>query len=148
MTDRVIETEADRKLLYRFIAAQKKLPFTVTVTRGKKRSLAQNDLQHKWLTEITYQLPDDDYEGWRTYCKLHFGVPILRAENPEFKEAYDEVIRPLPYELKLKRIRQLDFPVSRRMTTKQFTKYLDDMHAHFTKQGVVLTDPEREEVAA
>lgn len=148
MTERVIETEQDRKFLYRLIAAQKKLPFTVTITQGKHRTTAQNNLQHKWIAEIASQLPDDDVEGWRTYCKLHFGVPILRAENPEFREEYDELIRPLPYERKLQAIRRLDLEVTRRMTTKQLTKYLDDMHRHFTEQGVALTDPEREAIDA
>ena len=83
------------------------------------------------------------------YCKLHHGVPILRNENDAFKQAYDQVIRPLSYEDKLKTMMvPLDMPVTRIMTTDQKTRYLDAIAQGFLEQGVALTEPEGRKVAA
>jgi len=137
MTTRTIKTEADReaavKLLENFA-----LPATLSLTKGVKRSLPQNDLQMNRIKEISDQL------GWstketRAYCKLHIAVPILRAENPEFREAYDRIIKPHSYEEKLElMVEPFDFPVTRLFKTAQMTQYLDAMARHFASQGVVL----------
>ena len=84
MTERFIETEQARKMLLRFIEAQK-LPMTVSVTLGRRRSADQNRLQRKWMNEISEQLGDQTPEEVRGYCKLTIGVPILRAENEKFR---------------------------------------------------------------
>lgn len=141
MTSRV-ETEQDRTLLVRFIENHK-LPMTVEVTAGKHRTNDQNRLQRQWMNDIASQLPEHSAEEWRGICKLHFGVPILRAENEAFCAVYDEVIRPLPYEAKVKTMMvPIDLPVTSKMTTKQKTAYLDQIQKHFTELGVVLTDPD------
>jgi hypothetical protein len=141
MTTRFVETEQDRILLVRFIQSQP-LPLTVTLSKGGKRSLKQNKLQRLWMNEISEQLGDWTPEEVRGYCKLTIGVPILRAENEGFRERYDAIVRPLPYEQKLALMMEpLDFPISRLMTTKQATAYLDGVHRHFSEKGVALTDP-------
>ncbi len=142
MSSRVVETEQDRTLLVRFIENHK-LPMTVEVTVGKHRTTEQNRLQRQWMIDIAGQLPEFSAEEWRGYCKLHFGVPILRAENEAFCAVYDEVIRPLPYDAKIKIMMvPIDLPVTSKMTTKQKTAYLDQIQKHFSERGVVLTDPE------
>lgn len=139
---RSVETEQARTMALKFIEA-KALPFTMTVIDGKRRSNDQNDLQQLWVMEIAQQLGDRTPEQVRGYCKLHFGVPILRHDNPVFKMEYDAVIRPLPYEAKLKLMMEpFDFSVTRIMTTRQKKEYLDAMHQHFSEQGVILTNPE------
>ena len=35
----------------------------------------------------------------------------------------------------------LDFPITRLMTVKQQTEYLDGVHRHFSDKGIILTDP-------
>lgn len=141
MTLRFVETEQERTMLVRFIE-QHKLPFAASISKGSKRSTRQNRLQAQWLNEIAQQLTEDDAEGWRGFCKLHFGVPILRGENEPFREVYDRLIRPMDYEAKIEAMRApLDLAVTRLMTTKQMTAYLDAMHRHFSALGVVLTDP-------
>lgn len=140
-----IKSEGDRALV-RDAIGKRKLPFTVKIEKGAKRSLEQNKLQRLWVNEASDQLGDESAEDKRAYCKLHFGVPILRNENEEFRRAYDRVIRPLPYELKLEAMKvPLDFPVTRLMTAKQKTAYLDAIYQHFRSQGVVLTEPNRED---
>ena len=107
--------------------------------------MEQNRLQRLWLKEACEQLQDETIEEKRGYCKLHFGVPILRNENDEFKAAYDKIIMPHTYEDKLQMMMlPLDFPVTRLMTTGQHKRYLDDVYHFFTGLGVQLTEPKSE----
>lgn len=138
---RTVETEHDRTRLYRWLATRK-LPFVINLTEGVKRSDRQNRLNRQWMSDIAKQL------GWeveyaRGYCKLHFGVPILRNDDEAFAAEYDAVIKPLPYEHKIKLMMvPFDFGVTRLMTVKQERQYLDAVQLHFAEQGVILTDPE------
>src|SRR6185436_15496283 len=98
--DRLIEDEPNRKLLIRFIE-QQHLPFVVTVTKGRKRSVAQNKLQRQWMNELAAQMRGETEwtaEQWRGYCKLHFGIPIRREESDVFRQMYDRVLKPLTYD--------------------------------------------------
>lgn len=109
----------------------------VSVRTGKDRSLPQNSFTHAWYAQIARELPEDDELGWKCYCKLHHGVPILRAEDEEFRETYDAVIKPLTYEQKLIAMRH--WPVTSLMTRKQLTKYADAVQDDFAARGVTLT---------
>lgn len=147
MTSRSVRTEEDRALLLRYLR-QHKLPFTVEVHKGEKRSAEQNRLQRLWIGEIAEQLDGHSPEEIRAYCKLHFGVPILRAENDLFREKYDAHIRDLSYERKIAIMAEpLDLPVTRLMTTEQKSRYLDQVFKHFAEQGLALTLLERQSTA-
>ena len=142
MTDRIVQTEDDRHMLVKLVE-EHAMPFTVTLTKGKRRSVAQNRLQRQWMNEISEQLDDRTPEEWRGYCKLTIGVAILKEENEAFAHAYDKIVRPLSYEDKLAGFMlPLDWAVTRHMTTKQKTKYLDGVARHFGEKGVILTQPE------
>lgn len=112
--------------------------------KASKRTIEQNRLQRLWINEIHEQRDGDQTkEEIRAYCKLHFGVPILRNDDEQFREAYDRVIRPLDYSDKIFAMSvPLDFPVTRLMTTKQKTRYLEEMRKYFLELGVRLTDPD------
>lgn len=141
MTSRTVETEHDRKMLIRFIEGHR-VPFIAELTPGKRRSVEQNRLQRKWMTEISEQLGDRTPEDVRAYCKLTIGVPMLREENETFRAKYDEVVRPLSYAQKIAIMSEpLDMPVTRLMSTKQHASYLDAIFRHFSEQGLVLTVP-------
>lgn len=142
MSSRVITSETDRKNLLLWLG-QVDLPVTVNVTKGKKRSVDQNRLQWLLINEIAEQLPDQEPEWWRAYCKLTIGVPILRAENEGFREDYDRIIRPHSFEDKIRLMGwAIDWGVTRLMNTRQFTIYIDNIYKHFTDEGLVLTVPE------
>lgn len=100
------------------------------------RTGAQNAGTHLLYEIIAQTLPEDDAAGWKRYCKLHHGVPILRAENPEFREAYDAAIKPLPYEAKLAIMKY--FPVTSLMDKGQIGRYIDAMREYFEPLGVIL----------
>lgn len=107
-----------------------------------RRSIPQNRLQHKWWAEIARQRGDMTPAEVKAEAKAWFGVPILRGENDEFRERYDEVIKPLPRELKLKAMHLL--PVTSLMNKDQHRRFLDEVYRHYTWQGFRLTLPERE----
>lgn len=119
------------------------LPITVTWSQGAKRSHAQNRLAQAWFTDIARHFGDRTHEDVRADCKLRHGVPILRAENEAFRQSYDRTMKRLPFEAKLEAVKAFDLPVSRLMTVKQMTAFLDAVHQEFATQGVPLTDPER-----
>jgi len=108
----------------------------VNVKAGKDRSLPQNAITHVWYAQIARELREDDELGWKCYSKLHFGVPILRAEDEEFRSTYDAVIKPLSYEQKLMAMRC--WPVTSIMTKEQLSKYAEAMQADFARRGVRL----------
>lgn len=111
-----------------------------TCGREKKRSLEQNNFSHTWYEQMAKELPEDDVIGWKCYCKLHHGVPILRAENEEFKKAYDAAIKGLDYERKLQAMRIL--PVTSLMTKAQLSAYLEEVQKDFLNRGVRLEFPQ------
>lgn len=118
------------------------LPLTVSIRKGADRTVDQNKLQRLWLNEAAEQLGDQTPEELRAYCKLTIGVPIMRESSEDFRAKYDAIIKPHTYEEKLTMMAEpLDFPVTRLMTTREKTQYLDAMHDHFTRQGIVLTEP-------
>lgn len=113
---------------------------SVSVKAGKKRSLSQNDISHAWYEQLARELREDDALGWKCYAKLTIGVPILRAEDEEFRAVYDSAIKGLSYEQKLGVMKIL--PVTSLMTKAQLSKYLEGMQTEFQKRGVWLQFPE------
>lgn len=142
MTTRIIKNKFDLESLFTYLS-NFKLPFTINVKQGKDRSVEQNALAFKWYLEAEQQ-GDMKVNEYRGYCKLHFGVPILRHESEEFRELYDKHFKGISYEDKLEIMssEKFDFPVTRLMSTGQMKRYLDDVYDHFTGLGFQLTEPE------
>lgn len=100
---------------------------------GKDRSLDQNSASHCWYQEIADTLKENSAHEVKQFCKLHFGVPILRAENEEFRDVYDRAIKDtLTYEQKLKAMDFID--VTSIMSTDQMGRYMVDMQTHYWEQ--------------
>ncbi len=115
------------------------------ITEGSSRSLSQNAISHAWYEQVARELREDDALGVKCYCKLHFGVPILRAEDDEYREVYDSSIKLMTYEQKLKAMHH--WPVTSLMTKQQLSKYLEMVQAEFQKRAVFLEFPPEEAVA-
>lgn len=111
----------------------------VTATGGK-RSLPQNAISHTWYAQMAREDKQDDELGHRCYCKLHHGVPILRAESPEFREFYDTAMRGLPYEQKREFMKFV--PVTSLMDKTQLSKYLEAVQADYATRGIRLEFPQ------
>lgn len=112
----------------------------VTAKDGSPRSLDQNAISHAWYAQLADELREFDDLGWKCFCKLHFGVPILRAEDAEFRSFYDAGLKGLSYEQKISAMKFV--PVTSLMTKAQLSKYLEAMQADFVGRGVVLEFPE------
>lgn len=118
---------------------------TVKVKAGKGRSLDQNAISHAWYAQVARELREDDERGVKRFCKLHFGVPILRAEDEEFREVYDSTLKAwLTYEQKLQAMDIL--PVTSSMSTKQLHQYMLDVQDHY-RGRVALEFPIEEQAA-
>ena len=101
----------------------------INIKTGKDRSIPQNAIKHVWFEQLARELREDTALGYKCYCKLHHGVPILRTEDEEFREAYDSVIKPLTYEKKLVAMRC--WPVTSLMSKPQLTAFLEAVQADF-----------------
>lgn len=111
----------------------------VSAKVGKSRSLDQNAISHAWYEQLARELKEDDALGWKCYCKLHHGIPILRAEDEEFRAFYDAALIGLSYEQKLGAMKFV--PVTSNMKKPQLSKYLEAMQADFRSRGVALEFP-------
>lgn len=143
MATTIIKSAAGLMFWAAKMVAAAKFPLTLAITIGEPtRREKQNKLAQRWFSDIARQREDMTHEDARAMCKLHFGVPILRAENDAFCASYDRVMKALPYEAKLEAIKAFDMPVTRLMTVKQMTAFMDALQQYWSKQGVRLTDPE------
>lgn len=141
MGSAAIRTEHDRKMAIKRIE-NAELPCTVTITKGAPRSLEQNRLQQMWNLELSEQ-GDMEAEEYRAYNKAFFGIPILLAENEAFRQQYEAIVKPLPYEQKLEIMKApIDFPCTRLMTTRQHKAFLDKVYVYWTSKGFSLTEPQ------
>ena len=115
----------------------------VTVKVGRDRTEEQNRLQRKWMLELEGQ-GDMSAEEYRGFCKLHFGVPIMLNECPDFAEVYNRLIAPMDYQDKLALMMvPMDLPLTRIMSRSQKSRYLDAIWHHFTIEGFRLTETDR-----
>lgn len=141
MTTHIVRSAEEMERVARLVGNLKP-PLTITVTSGASRSIEQNKLQRLWCMEAAEQLGDRTAEEVRGFCKLHYGVPIMREGHEDFRETYDRLIKPLPYETKLAFMMEpLDFPITRLMTVGEKSQYLDAMHKGLSELGVKLTEP-------
>lgn len=140
--NRTIETDNDKAMASKLIEGRS-VPFTLSLTDGKHSSTKQNKTQFMWFKEISEQKGDVTAQEIRAYCKLVIGVPILRDQNEAFRIRYDEVLKPLSYEMKLSIMGEpFNLPVTSLMSTKQMSEYMDSIFRHFSSQGIILTIPE------
>ena len=134
-----IKTEVERMNLVREISTMK-LPFYCEI-KARDRSLDQLALAFRWYGQIAARLREHDTTGWRRLCKWHFGVPILRAADPDYNHAcvifnalhYEQIIFAMDY-----------WPVTSIMSVTQMSEYLTAIQTHFgDRYGIILTGLEQ-----
>lgn len=116
------------------------MPLTVSWTQGAPRRNVQNRLAQRWFSDIAKQMQDRTREEVRAECKLRFGVPILCDENQAFRASYNRALGPLTYEQRAQAVMALDLPVTRLMTVKQMSRFMDNVQREYSP-FVQLTDP-------
>ena len=104
-----------------------------------KRTLDQNSLYWKWISEIARHNGDTKEEVERR-LKLSHGCKILCRDNAKFLAFCQKTLKTLPYDEMLEAMDYLN--VSSIMTTKQMNEYLNEIEATYRQRGVALTVPE------
>lgn len=117
-------------------------PFTLAWTPGEKRTNNQNNTIHMWFQDVVDHFGDTPFDNVKAECNLQFGRPILERDDPEWSSAFGYIFDALSLPAKLKAIRVLDIPFTRRMTVPQQREYMDAMQRHYAEIGVSLRDPE------
>ena len=100
------------------------------------RSLDQNALINTLYGVIAEQAEGEGVVDIRRRCKLHYGVPILRAHDEEFRTVYDKMVKPHSYVDKLLIMDYL--PVTSRMKKEWASEYIDTVVREFAEQGYSL----------
>ena len=114
----------------------------IDITITEKRTLDQNALAHKWFGIIAKEQGDTPLEVKST-CKLNYAVPILRAENQEFNEFYENFAKGRNYEEQVKDLRYVS--VTSIMNKKQLRRCLDHIQKVYAEQGIILTNESKGE---
>lgn len=114
------------------------LPCTIHIEKGAKRSYEQEKTNRMWCLELEEQ-GDQRAEEYRAFNKLWFGVRLMKYQSEKWAEAYDRIVKPLDYDLKLALMAEpISYPLTSIMSTKTFTTYLDDVYHYWT--GKALDD--------
>ena len=139
MPSRTIHDQSGLALLVRLLGTLK-MPFTLSWTIGRDRSAEQNRLMWLWAQEAADQRGDVTRTEVQQEWKLRIGVPILRAEDEDFRIAYDAAVKALPYERKLALMAYM--PITSEFKVPQMVAFLDAVERECRLQGLRLTDPD------
>jgi len=118
----------------------------VSIRPGKDRTLDQNALWFAMYQRIAQMTEIGDVEDARRYCKLHYGVPIMRKADEDFRQAWNVSFLMLTYETKLELMGPCalfgpdGFPVTRLFDRAQGIAYTDKIVADWSQRGVVFDD--------
>lgn len=118
----------------------------VSLRVGKDRTLDQNALWFSLYQRIAEMTQIGDIEDARRFCKLHHGVPIMRRDDPDFRDGWNRIFLNLTYEEKLALMGECSlfgpdgFPVTRLFNRAQGVQYTDRVLDDFRAKGVFFDD--------
>ena len=156
MTDRIAVNSAARlsEAITRLTAMYRDKRYVVVSLRpGKDRTLDQNALWFALYERIAQMTQIGEIEDARRYCKLHFGVPVMRRDCAQFRSGWNRSFLHLTYEEKLEYMGECalfgpdGFPVTRLFSRAQGIEYTNKIAEYFTGKGVVFADILKEEAA-
>ena len=149
MTDKISVNSAAKlsEAITKLTAAYRQHKFVVVSLRpGKDRTLDQNALWFALYQRSAQMTQIGDVEDARRYCKLHFGLPIMRNADADFRDAWNRMFLHLTYEQKLELMGPCaifgpdGFPVTRLFERAQGIAYTDKIVAEFSAKGVFFGD--------
>lgn len=138
MPSRIIRNEDDLRDFTRFLGAFG-LPFTVTITKGVRRSNPQNATFHLWLGQIAAEFGMSQGEA-KAECKLRFGLPIMERDNPDWVAKWQPLYGPLSYAQRLLLFEAI--PLTRLLRVPQMSEFMNAMQREYRGMGVHLVDPD------
>lgn len=139
MPSRTLNDQSDIPMLAALLGTLK-LPVTVSWIVGRDRTAEQNRLMWLWAQEAADQRGDMSRTEVQQEWKLRHGVPILRAEDPEFRQTYDAAVKALPYDRKLALMAYM--PITSEFKVPQMVAFLDAVDRECAQQGIRLTQPD------
>lgn len=116
-------------------------PYCVTVQKGRKRTLDQNALLHKWFGEIAKHYGDRTALDVKGECHRQWGLTIRLRDEP-FAWVWARTGAGLGYEAQCRMLASGILGVSSKMTVTELSEYMDGMSTHYLSEGVRLTLPE------
>lgn len=143
-------SEAITKLTAMF---REKKYVVVSLRPGKDRTLDQNTMFFALYKRIAEMTEIGDIEDARRYCKLHYGVVIMRKESEDFRRGWNQMFLHLDYEQKLELMGPCaifgpdGFPVTRLFNRAQGIAYTNQIVDEFRAKGVYFDDLLSEEAA-
>lgn len=142
-----IHTPADRAQAHKIVADAPDGVTVRVISADEIRTPPQNRLLHRWFADVARSVGDQSEAEVKAECNLTYGRPILARDDPEWEIAFGYIFDNLSHAAKLKAIRVLDVPFTRRMKSKQLREYMDQMRRDFADAGIHLTDPEERDAA-
>jgi hypothetical protein len=139
MPSRTLSDQSDIPMFASLLGTLK-LPVTVSWIVGRDRTAEQNRLMWLWAQEAADQRGDMTRTEVQQEWKLRHGVPILRAEDPEFRQTYDAAVKALPYDRKLALMAYM--PITSEFKVPQMVAFLDAVDRECAQQGIRLTQPD------
>ena len=134
---RHVNAEIDR------VEAAGHVPEVIVRPYDEKRNKGQNSLIYAIYKEFGLQVEGENPKTIMRYCKLHHGIPLLRLADQKFRNQWDKSIGlMLTYEEQLEAMDW--FPVTRLMSKRQCSDYIDAMVADHARRGYYLKTDEYE----
>lgn len=94
----------------------------------ESRTLKQNAWTHQAYKMLAAQ-GDMTQSEYRNYCKYHFGLSIMVADDPEIGEWLKPMLNAVPYESRLKAMSKID--VTSTFDVEQMVDYINEIIIHF-----------------
>lgn len=135
----IVNSDASLSNLFRVLREeyQSARYLRVSIKKGMSRSLDQNAISFVWYDQLSRELREFDALQWRCYCKFTLGLPLLHAEDADFRSFWDGAVRKVfSYEQKIEMMKFV--PITSLMSKPQLSKYLEAMQEHFMPRGVIL----------
>ena len=105
---------------------------------AQDRTLSQNSMFWEMYRNIGNQIGESATFVCRT-CKLHYGVGIRKAVDPEFTEMYNTIIKPHPYQLKL--LLMDDLRITSTFTKELGSEYIEAIIHAYGERGITVRRP-------
>ena len=142
MATRIIKNELQLAAWLDLLAAHK-IPMTVSVVAGAKRSKQQNSTLHMWFGQIGKHTGFTASEVKGT-CKLDHGLSIMVRDNPAWVEKWQPFYDPLQRAGDREHLVRLFeiLPMTSLFSVKQMAELMDAVQVQYRGIGVYLTDPE------
>jgi len=95
----------------------------------ESRTLKQNAWTHQAYKMLAAQ-GDMTQSEYRNYCKFHFGLSILFADDPESADRWRIMLKSIPYEDRIKSMKDVD--VTSTFNIDQMVEYINEIINHYS----------------